>query len=263
MQSLRFSIVTLSYNQSRFLPDCLASVTGQVYPDLQYIVVDPGSTDGSRELLAQHRDAIDHLILEPDAGPADGLNKGFAAADGDIFGYVNADDRLLPGTLKRVAALFREQPDTDVLTGAIRIIDADGRPGLRKRTSDLFDPRRYVAGICTVNQQATFFRREAFVRAGGFNPDNRIAWDGELLLDMALAGCRFRTVDRLLGDFRVYPGTITDGATYRDRLAQDIARQARKLESSGVSCHPSWQVPILRLGYKADLLRHLRYFTVS
>lgn len=258
---MRFSIVTLSFNQARFLPECLDSVLSQRYSDVQYIVVDPGSTDGSRGVLEAYRDAVDRLILEPDGGPADGLNKGFAVADGDIFAYLNADDRLIPGALEQVAALFSNEPDIDVVTGAIRIIDEGGRPARRKRTSDLFDPRRYVAGVCTVNQQATFFRRDAYARSGGFNVHNRVAWDGELLVDMALAGCRFHTVERLLGDFRVYPGTITGGTSYRERLAEDIGRQANKLTAAGLTCFPSWQVPLLRLAYKADLRRHLRYFT--
>src|SRR5262249_49587130 len=185
------SIVTISFNQALFLEECIDSVARQRVDGVEYIVVDPGSTDGSRDILARRRRDIDRAVLEPDQGPADGLNKGFAAARNDIFGYVNADDRLLPGTASFVREFFAEHTDVDVLCGAIRLIDREGRPSPRARVSDRFEVARYAAGVCTIGQQATFFRRSAFERAGGFNTANRIAWDGELMVDMALAGARF------------------------------------------------------------------------
>ena len=84
---MKFSIVTISYNQAQFLEQAIRSVIEQDYPDVEYIVVDPGSTDGSREIIERYRDRIDRIIFEPDKGPADGLNKGFAQATGDVFGF--------------------------------------------------------------------------------------------------------------------------------------------------------------------------------
>ena len=93
---MRVSIVTISFNQAEFLERAIRSVIEQDYPDVEYIVVDPGSTDGSREIIEKYRSRISKVILEPDTGPANGLNKGFAAATGEIFGYINADDAFLP-----------------------------------------------------------------------------------------------------------------------------------------------------------------------
>jgi glycosyltransferase involved in cell wall biosynthesis len=255
----RISIVTICFNQAPFLQECLRSVLAQEAGDVEYIVVDPGSTDGSRDVLARHADRIDRLLLEPDRGPADGLNKGFAAATGQIFGYINADDRLAPGALRYVADYFAARPRTDVLCGAIRIIDREGRAAMRARTADRFDLARYAAGICTVGQQATFFRRHAFHRAGGFNAQNRITWDGELLVDMALAGARFETSRRVLGDFRIYPGSITGSRDTRKRSRQEQQRVSAKIRAHGVPLYSLAGQTLHRALYKANPLRHLGY----
>ena len=93
---MKISIVTLSFNQRAYLQEAMDSVLSQDYPNLEYIVVDPGSSDGSRETDQQLWPDRSH-IFEPDRGAADGLNKGFARATGDVFGFLNADDLLFPG----------------------------------------------------------------------------------------------------------------------------------------------------------------------
>ncbi len=253
------SIVTISLNQATFLEDCLLSVMSQQVPECEYIVVDPGSTDGSRDVLARYADRIDVRILEPDRGPADGLNKGFAAATGEIFGYINADDRLLPGSLEYVQQVFSSHPDVDVICGTIRIIDRQGRASPRTRTADRFDLVRYAAGICTVGQQATFFRRSAFERADGFNPENRITWDGELLVDMALTGARFITTTKILGDFRIYSDSITGSNKHRERARSEHERIADKIRVRGIALYSPLERKLRRLLYKANVTRHIGY----
>jgi hypothetical protein len=147
----------------------------------------------------------------------------------------------------------------DVVCGSIRIIDANGRASLRARTSDRFDVRRYVAGVCTIGQQATFFRRAAFRRAGGFNVDNRLAWDGELLVDMALSGARFATVRRVLGEFRIYGDQISRSATYRERYADYRRRLEEKLRARGIRTYSEGVTSLLRAAYKLDVSRHAGY----
>src|SRR4051812_7605625 len=103
---MRLSIITVSFNQRRFLPQCLESVVTQLGSEDEYIVVDPGSGDGSRELISDYARTgkVTRAILEKDQGPADGLNRGFQAATGDILAYLNSDDFLLPGALAYVRA---------------------------------------------------------------------------------------------------------------------------------------------------------------
>ena len=205
---MRVSIVTISYNQAEFLERAIKSVIEQDYEDIEYIVVDPGSTDGSREIIERYRSKIDKIIFEPDDGPADGLNKGFAAAEGEIYSFINADDMLLPGAIRLVADQFALMPAVDVLSGHTWIIDENDRK-LRRFYSRRFSLRRYAYGAAVLAQQSTFFRTAAYHRTFGFNVKNRIAWDGELWVDLALAGANFLRLDKMLACFRVYSDTIS------------------------------------------------------
>ena len=225
---MKISIVTLSFNQAPFLEQALRSVLDQDYPDVEYIVVDPGSTDGSRDLLERYRSRINHLILEPDQGPADGLNKGFSVATGAIYGFLNADDYFLPGALARVDKAFSEMPEKDVISGHTLIVDESGNP-INRFYSRCFSLRGYVHEAAFLAQPATFFRSDAFKRTGGFNLNNRVAWDGELWVDLALARARFGLVPNFLSAFRLYGDSITGsgrmGAAYRmhmDEMFQKI-----------------------------------------
>lgn len=204
---MKISVVTISYNQARFLGECIDSVLGQEHEDVEYIIVDPGSTDGSREIIEAYGDRAT-CIFEPDAGPADGLNKGFALATGEVFGFVNSDDKLLPGALRSVARSFESRPDVDVITGCGYFIDADGH-WQRRIVPSKFTPWLCAHGAVTVFQQGTFFRRASFESVKGFNSENRIAWDGELFLDMALSGAHFARISDDLALFRIHGSSIT------------------------------------------------------
>ena len=219
----RISIVTLSFNQARFLDAAIASIVEQGYPNLDYIVVDPGSTDGSRDIIDRWRPRIASVLLDPDKGPADGLNNGFAAATGDIFGYINADDLLLPGALATIARHFTERPDIDAICGNGVMIDADGAT-MRSMKTSRFNLADFGHGAMTFVQQGHYFRRQAFAASGGFNIANRTSWDGELLVDMALAGARFANVPEQLGAFRLYGDTITGSGRLAAQMAIDLAR---------------------------------------
>lgn len=260
---MKISIVTISFNQSKYLRECIRSVLDQQYAEIEYIIVDPGSTDGSREIIEGFGEKITKVIFEPDDGPADGLEKGFKKANGKIFGYLNADDRLAPGALSFVNSYFLDNLDIDVLCGAIRIIDDNGDASRRKRTADLFNLRDYATGICTVGQQGTFFRAEAYRRAGGFNVDNRILWDGELLVDLALSGGRFGVVDKVLGDFRIYEESITGSQRHKERYDSEMARVRKKIADAGFSLRSPINALLARLAYKINIFRHLKYLTVQ
>ena len=204
---MRISLVTASLNQGRFLGSCIESILGQDHDDIEHIVVDPGSSDVSREVIAFYGNQI-VTILEPDEGPPDGLNKGFAQATGDVFGYLNADDMLLPGALRFVADHFTRHPNVDVVCGHALVVDAESEV-VRRVFSDRFSLRAVAYGACVTIQPSTFFRRGVFERVGGFNVRNRSNWDGELLVDMALAGARIARADRVLSCYRVHGESIT------------------------------------------------------
>ncbi len=205
---MKISIVTISFNQAEFLERTIKSVLDQDYADIEYIVVDPGSTDGSRDIIEKYRNKISHIIYNPDQGPADGLNKGFSLASGDIYAYLNSDDTLLPGTLKYITAEFEKNPGIDVISGHAFVIDKDDKV-LQKVFSHPFSLASYAAGCCVLVQQSTFFKPAFFKSIGGFNKDNKICWDGELMVDYALKGAKFKLVRKYLSCFRIYENSIT------------------------------------------------------
>jgi glycosyltransferase involved in cell wall biosynthesis len=196
---MKLSIVTISYNQRRFVEQAIRSVLDQDYDDFEYIVVDPGSTDGSREVVDKYRDRLTAIVFEPDGGPADGLNKGFARARGDLYGYLNADDYFLPGALRRVEQCFRNC-DCDVIIGNSLIVDHANRVR-RYHYSDRFNLVAYAYGHAQIMQASTFFKSSIFHAVGGFNPGNSSSWDGELLVELA-GRCALRYCESILQRFQ-------------------------------------------------------------
>jgi len=224
---IKISIVTISFNQAQYLRTCIDSVLGQNYSNLQYIVVDPGSTDGSRDIIDSYGDRLQR-VYERDRGPADGLNNGFRQATGEIFYFLNADDALLPGALDYAASIFEAQPDIDVLCGSGYKIDGDGKL-LREIRASTMSRLRIVYGAANLFQQGVFFRAPTFHAVQGFNIENSSSWDGELLLDMAVRGARFRVSRRHLGLFRIHPTSITGSNRLIEQFYRDGARMFRKV----------------------------------
>lgn len=204
------SIVTISFNQAQYLRQCVESVVSQKGDDVEYIVVDPGSADGSREILESYGDAIDHLVLEPDDGPADGLNKGFARATGQVGYFINSDDFLLPGAVARMRRLSSENPDIDVLLGGAWMVDGHGEP-IRELTATSADLFALLAGDAKTVQQGFFFRINTFRGVGGFNTANRTCWDFELICRLLHQGRRAQVTRERFGGFRVYGDSISGG----------------------------------------------------
>lgn len=225
---MKISIVTISYNQAEFLEEAILSVLSQNYPDLEYIIVDPGSTDGSREIIERYRDRIAHTILEPDAGPADGLNKGFSLATGDVYGFLNSDDILLDGALAEVVDAFAKHSSADVISGHGFIIDRKGHQ-IRKVFSDRYSLLRDAFGQSILVQPSSFFHAAAYKKANGFNVDNRSNWDGELFYNIAQHECRFKTVNKFWSGYRLYPESITGGASLDAKIKAYSERKFREI----------------------------------
>lgn len=244
---MKFSVVTISYNQREYLKACMESVLAQAGPELDYIVVDAGSSDGSLELIEQYRSGLAHLVVGKDRGPPDGLNKGFARATGDIFYYLNSDDIVLPGTFERVAELFMRHPDVDVIYGDGIQIDETGKRIRWCLSSSSFSPYSYLAGARVVLQQATFFRSSIFRRAGGFNLDCGTCWDGELLIDMALNGAKFMHVAEDWGAFRITATSISGSGRLDERYEMDRRRMFRKVYGRDLD----WREHFSRYAYRA------------
>lgn len=184
----KLSIITPSYNQAIFIERTIRSVLDQGYPNLEYIVVDGGSTDGSAEIIESYADHLTWWVSEPDEGQTDALNKGLAHATGDVIAYINSDDYYLAGAFETAVRVLSES-DAFWAVGASRFVDADGhvtevwKPELPPK------PRHWwILGPWGVPQPSSFWRREAFDRFGSFRRDMHYVFDTEFGLRLAIAG---------------------------------------------------------------------------
>jgi glycosyltransferase involved in cell wall biosynthesis len=221
---MKISIVTPSLNQAEFIERTIRSVLDQQGDfDLEYLVFDGGSTDGTREILQRYSDRI-RFVIEPDAGQANAVNKGLRAATGDVVGWVNSDDLLLPGTLARVAKTFRERPDLLWLHGRCEIVDEDDRP-IRRWLSAYkdFRCRRYTREALLVenfvSQMTVFWRSAAQERAGYLDESLRYTFDYDLWLRFAALGDPL-FLDETLAAFRWYTRSKS-GADFERQFEED------------------------------------------
>jgi len=243
---MKISIVTISYNQAEFLEKTILSVIEQDYDKIEYIVVDPGSTDGSRKIIDRYRSKIDKVIFEHDEGPSDGLNKGFAYATGQIYGFLNSDDFFLPHAVRNVARFFSQNVHIDVLSGHAIVVNEEERM-LRKFYSDKYSLRNVAYGASTIVQQSTFFKSKMFGIVGGFNKRNNVAWDGEIFIDMALSGANFCVLNSFLSAFRLHKNSITSSM----KLADSYSRYKKDMFYKIIKREPKQKDKILRFKYKA------------
>jgi glycosyltransferase involved in cell wall biosynthesis len=229
----RIALVTPSLNQGEFLARTLDSVLGQCYPRLDYVVQDGDSRDQTLGLLERYRAALSHVESAPDRGQADALNRGFARARGELMGYLNADDLLLPGALAYVARYFAAHPEVDVVYGHRVLIDEEdrevGRWVLPPHDDGMLLWRDYVP------QETLFWRRRLWERTGSaLDESYQFALDWELLLRFLTAGARFVRLPRFLGAFRVHARQKT-AALYESVGRDEIGRLRRRIHGRAVS----------------------------
>ncbi|NNH76956.1 glycosyltransferase [Acinetobacter sp. ANC 5380] len=217
---MKISIVTISFNQKDYLKYCIDSILSQ--PDeIELIIVDAGSTDGSRDLIDSYGDRV-IKIYESDQGPADGLNKGFKLATGDIYGFINSDDGLVPNCSSQIIKFFTSDDKVSAISGSGYFIDQNSEIIGQTATSKI-TPMLFALDAVTLFQQSTFFRKEAFNLVGGFNKLNKTCWDAELFIDMAKKGIKFKLVNTKIGFFRLHTESITVSGKFEKQLKIDLA----------------------------------------
>ena len=217
--SMKISIVTISFNQASYLKACIDSILTQTECDVEYIVVDPGSTDGSRDLIESYGSKI-IKVFGADKGPADGLNKGFERATGDIYGFINSDDYLLPGSLKIVANFFTQHSSNVFMTGRGFTEDGFGNRILVRPSVLNFDTMLHRAAI--IFQQSTFFPATMFHQANGFNVDNNSCWDYELFMTFLNNKAQHFVLDQELAVFRLYANSISGSGRLEARCFEEL-----------------------------------------
>ena len=204
----KISIVTISFNQSKFLEECINSVIRQNYENLEYIVVDGGSKDNSREIISKYKDQIKVIFQETNTGPADALNLGFKISKGELCGYINSDDFLLKNSLEKVNDYFIKYPNVDLIYGNGVIVDETSLFKRRMISRD-FNLNSYRFGRGLICQQSTFFRKKVFEKVNGFNKDNFRSWDFEFFADAYNSKFKVKRVEDTSGAFRLYPDSIS------------------------------------------------------
>lgn len=198
----KITIVTPSYNQGQYLEETIRSVLMQDYPNLEYIVIDGGSTDDSLPIIQKYAKHLAYWVSEPDGGQAQAINKGFRRSTGDMMGWLNSDDLLLPDALWRVARAFVRRPDTMIVTGLRKVYDHDSR-----FLHNLFDaiPTEDILRIrCSVFQETTFWRRAVWETVGELDETFQYALDFAYWQRVLDAGYRFTLLPYYLGGFRLH-----------------------------------------------------------
>ncbi len=202
----RFSIVTPSFNQGRYLRRAVRSVLLQDYPNLEYMVFDGGSTDDTLEVLRPYVNRLTYFQSGPDGGQANAIASGFERCTGQIMGWLNSDDLLAPGALHFVAQYFAQHPEVDAIYSHRCIVDENGRVIsywiLPQHSNYLM--RRWDM----IPQETCFWRRGLFEKCGNLNRSYQFALDYDLFLRFMSAG-RFVRVDRVLGAFRKHKQSKT------------------------------------------------------
>jgi glycosyltransferase involved in cell wall biosynthesis len=225
----RISIITPSFNQAEFLERTILSVLQQNYPNLEYIVVDGGSTDGSADVIRKYEDRIAYWVSEKDRGQAHAINKGLQRATGDIIGYLNSDDYYLDGALARVADCFAHAPDSDLLHGRCQVVDRDGlkvgeRTGSITRYDEILDPWDVWWNKRNFVQPEVFWTKRISEKVGLFREHLFWVMDYEYWLRILGAGGRVCFIDAELAAFRLHPD---QKSTQPERTAEELLEVVR------------------------------------
>lgn len=227
-QKLTISLVTPCLDQVDLIDSAISSVVDQDFERLEYVVVDGASSDGSVDVIRSYEDRLAYWVSEPDDGHYAAVNKGFARTTGEIMGYLNGDDVLLPGSLALIADIFESFPDVEWLTGAYVSIDRRGRP------VGVTQPRRWsrwhlitTATGRALPQEATFWRRSLWDRAGGkLDESFPLAGDFELWARFSRYAAP-TTIRAPLACFRHMPGqrSVAQADRYWDEAARIRKRE--------------------------------------
>jgi glycosyltransferase involved in cell wall biosynthesis len=239
----RISLVLPSFNQSEFLEETIKSILDQRYENLEFMILDGASTDGSVEIIKQYADKLTYWQSKPDKGQADALIQGFKRASGDIFGWVNSDDILFPGALEHIANAYLRCPQPGIFAGNYVLIDQQGKVIRCKR-----HPRESgwfgTHGLQVVSPE-WFYTKKAYEKVGGLDINFFYSMDLDLYMKMIMEGVKYVYIDRELIGFRVHEGSKTTAIGFTS-TEEDRIVAARLKKEYNVNFKSMWIIWIYR-----------------
>jgi glycosyltransferase involved in cell wall biosynthesis len=247
----RVSLVTPSFNQARFLEDTILSVLNQGYPDLEYMVIDGGSTDGSPEVIRRHADRLAYWESTPDQGQSHAINKGWQRATGKYLWWLNSDDMLTPDSLASAVRYLEANPAVDLIYGDLLSIDGEGQP-LGVWSLRDFDFADFMINGGHVAQPGGLARRETVGRVGYLDEGLHYLMDWDFWMRLGLSGGRLIHLPQTLAMYRVYdeaktgagsPVSVQERYLLNERLLADPrlpagirAQKARVTSAMHLTC---------------------------
>ena len=218
----KISIVTPSFNQAKFISKTIESVLSQNYPNLEYIIIDGGSTDGSVDIIKSYEDHLLWWISEPDNGQTDALIKGFEKSTGDILTWLCSDDLLVSGALWIIAGMFMVDPNLDLVYGDTAYLFPDGLIKVKKKIN--FDYKMMLYAYSMIPQPSSFFSRRIYERVGGLDRNLQYAMDFDLYLRMG-PNVRAIHIPIVLSKYRLHTQSKTVSEANKFRKEWDYARR--------------------------------------
>ncbi|MDR0833277.1 MAG: glycosyltransferase [Candidatus Symbiothrix sp.] len=193
------SIITVTYNAQENLEQTMQSVFDQTYPDIEYILIDGGSIDGTIDIIRQHESQLALWLSETDQGIYDAMNKGIRLAKGELIGMINAGDYYEPNAVEQVVEAYKQHPDCGIFHGNINMLNEDGSFfKLKKANPDLND---FYQGM-SIYHPTLFARRPVYEQNGLYAIDFKIAADFDWILRNHIAGTPFFYIDQVIANFK-------------------------------------------------------------
>jgi glycosyltransferase involved in cell wall biosynthesis len=250
----RISLVTPSFNQGAFLEETIRSVLAQGYPNLQYIIMDGGSTDETVEVIRKHADHISFWVSEKDRGQSHAINKGLLHCTGEIFNWINSDDLLLPGALWAVAEAWMRQPGS-IVSGNTEFFNQAGPCGRSKACGQTLRNfvRFWEAREFGWSQPSTFLPLAAVRAVGGIREHLKYCMDYDLMVRLLAGGTPVTYVDQMLARFRLHETSKTVGLKEEFRLERVPA--LRSLGDLPIKVEP-WEWEWQQARRLVDVARH-------
>jgi len=244
----KISVVTPSYNQGAFIEETIRSVLLQGYPNLEYIIIDGGSSDNSIEIIKKYEPFIAYWISEKDRGQSHAINKGTNIASGEVSGWLNSDDILLPGALIAMGKAFSEDPEADLIYGGGGKIDINGRE-LKTIGFRPFDRKR-IRRVFYILQPSMMYKRDTFLMLGGLDESLHFVMDWELLQRFE-PFAKIVSIPDPIGMYRKYENTKTGSKNWA---------AAKEVGDIGKKYHGKWDVNYLIYKLKTNIGRFRRPF---